>query len=556
MAYFLIGIVLDLVIAFFAFGATWAFWGTGAWELHGTVAMSCAAVLMLVINVCGIIKTRRGKKGIVGSAVAVKLGLFFAAVSVIYFTYETRNFMGVAFLFLTISLLCFGIGLAIPFIGSAKKQSTKQKKSAAQPKFEKPVFTAYKSKWAWNDAAAEYSLMTGKKPEEFSEEENDRIFDYASMPIIYFLTWLLRNNHMSEYFLSQTEVDEEALSSPLTFFCNMDYVLAADDIAEELRPFVDFYLSYEEKLFYDLQSNSFSFDYYEAIRNEKKFYYCVDFSWEVYEKLAAVIEKKWKRWKAHSEGEGPEEREAEIKVHSTLWNTDLSVTLTGQVSESYVRNCEACLNSMSEDEIVKACELLINTFGAQELVGEGDVKKVLQYFVPDEMVIFENEGEEDTAFCLLGESEEMEPEHGIALCIRNGYVLDEPCYRMDYDCPWDDSEREKYERAISDGAIRKVKSDEEVKTLLMEGKLEILDVPAQYLDEGNEKDATYYVTPHVKKLYDKAMIRLELLEMRGITVTRRVRFDFENQNPVPQSVSVYGQKDDRNPFREKIIVWR
>ena len=47
-------------------------------------------------------------------------------------------------------------------------------------------FNAYKSKWAWDDAAMEYCSLKEYGYEEIPEEESDIVYEYASMPLYIF----------------------------------------------------------------------------------------------------------------------------------------------------------------------------------------------------------------------------------------------------------------------------------------------------------------------------------------------------------------------------------
>ena len=74
-----------------------------------------------------------------------------------------------------------------------------------------------------------------------------KIFDYAAMPIAYFVGWLVRKNLVSDEF-RQThggevirDLKDEKLT-PVDFLAgDMDYVFTRDDVAPEAQRFVDIY---------------------------------------------------------------------------------------------------------------------------------------------------------------------------------------------------------------------------------------------------------------------------------------------------------------------------
>ena len=80
---------------------------------------------------------------------------------------------------------------------------------------ESPAFRADKAKWAWGDAALEYFRLRGTlydlndsgQKKEFQDRisamqdsETDKIYDYAGMPISYFLGWLIDRDLLSDEF--------------------------------------------------------------------------------------------------------------------------------------------------------------------------------------------------------------------------------------------------------------------------------------------------------------------------------------------------------------------
>lgn len=144
----------------------------------------------------------------------------------------------------------------------------------------------YKAEWAWTDAADEYLKKTGKTDySQLSEEENEKIFGYASMPMVYFAMWLVEKDLLSEDIWGDTNDEyftkmKSREISPLEILETCSYDFATADIDESILPFVCWY-------FYDFYINT---DYPEYIKNDDQFYYCVDFSWEAYDKLAKRID--------------------------------------------------------------------------------------------------------------------------------------------------------------------------------------------------------------------------------------------------------------------------
>lgn len=165
------------------------------------------------------------------------------------------------------------------------------------------AFTSYKSKWVWDDATKEYLQLIGKDNiDDLSEEENDKIYEYASMPAVYFFMWLIDNELMSEGFYQAHK--EEQISklkkheiSPVDFFVyDMDCSLIRDDIDSKILPFVDNYFENDNKGYINFNSLELS-DYYQCVINNKEFIFCVDFSWDIYNKIVDKINNAYNNFK-------------------------------------------------------------------------------------------------------------------------------------------------------------------------------------------------------------------------------------------------------------------
>lgn len=162
----------------------------------------------------------------------------------------------------------------------------------------------YKSEWAWEDAAEEYLKLNNKeKIDDLTPEENEIIYKYASMPVAYFAMWLIENN-LLDY--EMYDVSDELLidiknrkKTPVEFISRNDYYFSGQDIAEKIIPFVDDYYDYRYEDRYD--NNREKSDYYQCIKNDNGFYYCIDFSWDTYDKIANKINNAYKKYKEEKE---------------------------------------------------------------------------------------------------------------------------------------------------------------------------------------------------------------------------------------------------------------
>lgn len=159
----------------------------------------------------------------------------------------------------------------------------------------------YKSEWAWEDAAEEYLKLNNKeKIDDLTPEENEIIYKYASMPVAYFAMWLIENNLLDNELYNTFGEDlidiKNRKKSPVEFISEMDYYFSGQDIAEKIISFVDYYYF----KIYESENHEKS-DYYQCIKNENGLYYCIDFSWDIYDKIANKINDAYKKYKEEKE---------------------------------------------------------------------------------------------------------------------------------------------------------------------------------------------------------------------------------------------------------------
>ena len=529
MAFFIICMIIEIpAMLFFGFGSIFLWANDEKSNFWIIFWLFIASIGLFVTSLTMLIRRKKGAANTILSSILLKATIVLAA-----FTYATLASKIENGIYAAVFFGFLGVVTGVLAMVSLATTDGAVKKAPAAT-VNTPFFTAYKSKWAWDDAAAEYARISGKSMDHIRYYDNELVYAYASMPIIYYLTWLIDRNYMSPQFYAAQGLDGGAYIdgiknrqvSPLEFFCRkMDYVLAREDIAEELRTFTDYYVEGYGVHRYGNESELFMFDYYEAVRNSAGTYYCVELSWNTYDRLAAILDKKWKNWQtAAADPVFPSEESAVKQVHSVYWNRELNLTLIGNVTEEYVRKCEKCLNEMKESE-----------FALDGLEG----------FMPDEMLVFEPQGAE-AAFCILGESE-TEKEHGLSLIIRNGIVTDTPGYRIDYENPWGEKQEDNYRRAVSDERVSVIKNEEEAAKAFEEGLLTSVFVEAK---------GRVYLTYLAAEKKNKAEARVELLEILGLADRHEIRPLYEGDNPVPKRIDIAAYMNDVAVFSGQIEVWR
>ncbi len=222
---------------------------------------------------------------------------FYLCVAILFLVATLNNDeikLPVLLLFFAAFILIFAGSMAISIKYNRKPKQVVEK------------FSSYQSKQTWEAAALEYMSIHGRiHIEELTDEEKNGIYDYAAMPIIYLFTWLLDRQFMSREFYENHNLNtiEEIRSrrrSPLTFFgTDMGGTLNRSDVAENIyiRRFIDTYYKVSDNPPHaEQEQDSFFFDYCKAVCNINKHFYCLDFSWEVYEQLAGTIDVKYEKY--------------------------------------------------------------------------------------------------------------------------------------------------------------------------------------------------------------------------------------------------------------------
>lgn len=159
-----------------------------------------------------------------------------------------------------------------------------------------PINILYESKWNFDIASKEYLELVGKDDViNLTDDDKHRILEYASMPAVYFLLWLIDNDYMSEKFYKYVNMDDinnlkMRKMSPVYFYMHsMNCILELNKISENVLSFVcDYFYSDNEKNYLRLSNTNLS-DYYECIKNDKGFLFCIDFSYSIYEKICKKI---------------------------------------------------------------------------------------------------------------------------------------------------------------------------------------------------------------------------------------------------------------------------
>ena len=362
--------------------------------------------------------------------------------------------------------------IALPKLSDGGVPEHRQQKAVKLPEFRSD-----KAKWAWEDAAVEYLRLHGQIIDTDTEEgkqalaeyarnisdsESDRIYDYAGMPIAYFLGWLIRRDLMSKEFhdicnAEDIESVKEERLAPTAVLQSLDYVLSREDIAPEAHRFMDLYYNYEERLGpYSHRSRKYFFDYYKAVCSgfDVPRYYCAEFSLSSFHKLAAVLDRRYREFNDYGFDED-ELEDTGRSVRSLYFDRQAELFREPGTPDEYVERCACAFENMSEQLMRDLCENLIE-YCPEELTEEDMLpEKVLPFFEPGRMIVLKPEpagpsettgadeaAEEPPAYLLLGSSE-WEEERGISFTVIGDYVVN-CAYYADAESPWEEDMQWKY----------------------------------------------------------------------------------------------------------------
>ena len=341
-----------------------------------------------------------------------------------------------------------------------------QAKQQAGKAVESPAFRADKAKWAWGDAALEYFRLRGTlydlndsgQKKEFQDRisamqdsETDKIYDYAGMPISYFLGWLIDRDLLSDEFRNLLgpellQAVKDGTQSPVEALRDLDYVLARDDIDPKAHRFMDLYYDDGETGSLNKRSahsafkhstHKYFFDYYRAVcsRFDVPRYYCVDFSWERFHQLAQILDRRYQEFCSSGFDEDELEQDERI-LRSQYFDSAAELLYERGAPKEYVQMCADAYESMSA-HLSKAISGKLLEYCTEEIPDEDAVpEKILPHFHPQRVLVMKPESVEIPAYMILGESE-WEEEHGVAFTVIGDYAVNSSYY-ADAESPWSD----------------------------------------------------------------------------------------------------------------------
>ena len=347
-----------------------------------------------------------------------------------------------------------------------------QARQLAGKAVEPPAFRADKAEWAWEDAALEYFRLRGTvydlndsgQKKEFQDRisamqdsETDKIYDYAGMPISYFLGWLIDRDLVSDEFRSLLgpellQAVKDGTQSPVEVLRDLDYVLARDDIDPKAHRFMDLYYDDGETGSLNKRSahsafkhstHKYFFDYYRAVcsRFDVPRYYCVDFNRGSFHKLSQILDQRY----LELIGGGIDEKELrqdKRRLRTRYFDTEAELLYESGTPSGYVQMCAEAYENMG-GKLGMALARELQEFCTEDLPDEDVVtEKILSHFHPLRVAVMKPVSEEIPAYVILGESE-WEEEHGVAFTVIGDYAV-YSSYYADAESPWSEDRMFEY----------------------------------------------------------------------------------------------------------------
>lgn len=528
------------------------------------IPLSMAASFPFIPVICLIISIIDLKKMITLPAVILLKGTFILSLLGISFLgFDEGLYSFVLFEILSILVFASFIG----YVFSIKNRENKHTLSSNNTsKFMTGVPLkrefSYNGKYAWENAAAEYLRKTGKKSlDELTDTDNDLIYDFSMMPVVYYFYWLLKEGFMSESFYEivgngRAEDCVNGYVSPIELLRDIDYNFTEDDLLPGILPFTEFYFEPE---YHTLYGSSFLYDYWDEIENDNLFFYAVDFDWSVCRKLSEKIDRAYTEWNKNENGY-PSEKYGE--VYSKRINGNLTVYRQGIsdnniIDDDYIQKCVEDFDTISDSQF----ERFDRWFSDDS--GDDYRGHVMDFFFPSAIHVFEPRNEGDLVYVIDG-GYELDPEHGICFYVRNGNIYHYG-YAYDFEDPYSDDMEREYNIALNDFSFIDIRTVEQAEQLLHEGRLvRTMLLPASF-GGINDESNMIYITP-------EALKEKEILDrhLRAIVTSfaGKIHFKYDaiyydnDAHIVPRQIYVYhdrteekNRKKGRSIFALTLIIW-
>lgn len=531
LVYYSLCIAADLFILYMFMGMT--LFGIGDMsDLWMILPLDLSSFLWLLISVISLIKTALNKANkTVRNSILMKLAVMLLGLSVMSL-FQSHS--------ISVFLVLFTITVMIGFV---TVYQIKRPKTALSPKSNQYIL-AYRSKWSLDYAAKENIKL-------HNIADLSKVYDLTAVFFSYFFYWLAKSGYLNNEFYKDCRIDliKDMLDrkiTPITVFKDINYHFSSEYLTEDIVPFFN---SYFDHVHLFTSTDIYLFDYYECFGNPNNSDCCMDFSWEVLDRLTEKIEMRFSDFEKenfHSNREWYEDDEP-IGMVSTQNFGDLEVFTTGRkikgnFPEYYEEQCADTLNSLSPRQIEKLERLFNINYGDIDETRQLSIEDFTAYF----LYIMEPQIEGDVVFAVSGDAF-FEEEHGISFTVRNGIIVDLG-YSYDFSDPYSKENSKRFYTPDLD--YYKIRSEKDAEALVSSGELVKTKIFSD-IDccRSENKDELLYLTKNGLSEIERCdqLIR-DIMAYTGLTdldlryyIHYQTNPDGEKQSIIPRNIFIRSQ---------------
>ncbi len=515
------------------------------------------SVLWLIISIVSLKRAGKGKKKVISISILMKMAVLLFCFGWGYIAFEDGIYALVTFCSTAIPPALIAIIMA----------KVRQKNEEA--KLAENGFSGYNAGDYWLFTASEYlrlnfrdvsdmALRVGTlfKPETvkgynklkfvgLTDSDKENISKYSGNPIIYFLQWLLENNHMSESFCanhSQEKIEKvknETISVNEFFADEMDYMVKTTDIKPELKEFInEYYEPFLKQGCFTHTNGTYFFDYASIIDDYSDYFYCHNYSYDVYRKMRKIFDKRYNDYM-----EQPSDDDYKLQqsaVHWDLFNADLDVYTNCDTSQ--IMKCEEALNNLDEKQLKK-----LERMAKKELASDNNYN-------------FQNDFKPKTIFVYMPKDNDVyfriEDESEFAFAVRNGIVMSQ-----NYS-PYSQRENEQYILENNDIDFLSLTTQESVEELCKKGKLKAVSLEMNNMElknSDNKLEKKIYITAEAEPIFRENMDKIATMGNYGMLSDVKIGTLSHENCIVPQALrfigisNINGKKSYR--YLDELIIW-
>lgn len=515
-------------------------------------------VLWMIISIVSLKKARKGHKTIIPLMILIKMTVLLILFGISFLTIDDGIY----------SFYLFGsLGLFTGIV-SVLLIKFKDNKMDIPPIYNS--FREYNAGDYWVFAASEYLRLNYREMTDLalkigilykpvtvknymnlkyvglSDTDKENITKYACNPIIYFLKWLIENEHMSDYFYAKHSAEDieqmknETISISEFFADKMNYIVSPKDINSDIDGFMrNYYEPFLKAGLYTRASGTYFFDYVKVIKKYSDYFYCYNYSYDIYRELRAIFDKRYSEYTESLLGN--DYYHSDYVVHWKLFNANLEVRT--DCDKSQIIRCEEALNSIDEKQLKKLERMAKKEFNIKE---NFDFFKT---FKPD-LIDVHTPKDNDVYFRVKASDSQF------SFSVRNGIVGYQKFI------PYSQKDNEQYILDKSSIDFLSLTNQNAVDELCNMGKLKAVGLELDGMELKSKEstlDKTIYIPPEAEPVFYEIIERLSIMGAHGLISDVKIGTLSHENCIIPQSIRFVGitNFNGKQNFRfiDEINIW-